>query len=294
MASFTGRVLRSRHLTTSILASTLYMTSTSLAADEGTSRVRPGFSSSGERLPIYPTPESNPSVTLVETPKPLVPYIAQGREAVSGVLGEARGYVQTGVSRWITFERRVEREVKSILPPDEPLNPGLIYILISGLSGSVLSRTRSLPIRFLSPPLFTLLAFPYFLPKTSHNIRQYLSDVEDKRFPEFAARHDHFVGTGLAHFGMLRSRIEDVGEDAREWGHKAFQGVEKTTGLRVGEVVSRVEKEKERLLAQQAKSAPIPQGGEQEYKTIGYVVEQKPVAEVVVPVAPEQGAKRIV
>ncbi|WWD17212.1 hypothetical protein CI109_101650 [Kwoniella shandongensis] len=290
MASFTGRILRSPLVPTSILASTLYMTSTSLSADEGTtSRVRPGFSSTGERLPIYPTPESNPTVTLVETPNPLVPYITQSRESVSGVLGEARGYVQTGVSKWITFERRVEREVKSILPPDEALNPGLIYILISGLSGSVLTRTRSLPIRFLSPPLFTLLAFPYFLPKTSHNIRKYLSDVEDKHFPEFAARHDHFVGTGIAHFGMLRSRIEDAGEDARQWGHKAFEGVEQTTGLRVGEVVSRVEKEKERVQAQQATTV-----GQQEYKTVGYVVEQKPVAEVVVPVSPEEGSKRMI
>ncbi|WVQ80733.1 hypothetical protein IAT38_002838 [Cryptococcus sp. DSM 104549] len=292
MASFASRVLRRSPLVpTTVFASTLYMTSASLSADEGTSTssVRPGRSASGEKLPIYPTPEANPTITLVETHNPLVPYISQSREAVSGVLGDARSYVQTGVSKWITFERKVEREVKSVLPPDEQLNPGLIYVLIAGLSGSVLTRTRSLPIRFLAPPLFTLLAFPYFLPKTSHNIRSYLSAVEDKNFPEFAAKHDHIVGTGVAHWGQLWSRVGEAGEDAREWGHRAVEGVEKTTGLRLGEAVSKVEREKERLV-QEKKAVAVPA---QKYETVGYVVEQKPVAEVVVPVEPVQEKKLV-
>lgn len=60
------------------------------------------------QLPIYPSPE--PIVTLVETPHPISPYIAQAREATTETLGGARGYVEEGVSRWIGFERRVERE----------------------------------------------------------------------------------------------------------------------------------------------------------------------------------------
>ena len=49
-------------------------------------------------------------VTLVETTHPISPYIAQARESTTEVLGGARGYVEEGVSRWIGFERRVERE----------------------------------------------------------------------------------------------------------------------------------------------------------------------------------------
>jgi organizing structure protein 2 len=52
-------------------------------------------------------------VTLVETPHPISPYIAQAREATTDVLGGAKGYVEEGVSKWIGFEKRVERE----LPP---------------------------------------------------------------------------------------------------------------------------------------------------------------------------------
>ncbi|TYJ54147.1 hypothetical protein B9479_005245 [Cryptococcus floricola] len=292
MAPFAARLLRSPLLPTSVLASTLYMSSASLAADEGKApaapSVFPGRSSSGEKLPIYPTPKHTPTVTLVETQNPIVPYITQSREAVSGVLGDAKGAVQGGVSKWISFERGIEREVKSVLPSDEPLNPGLIYVLISGLSGSVLTRTRSLPIRFLAPPIFTLLAFPYFLPKTSHNIRSYFSNLENKHFPEFAAKHDHIVQTGIAHTSGLFYRIGDAAEDAREWGHKAVEGVEKTTGLRLGEAVSRVEKEQGRLAEQKAVAVPV-----QKYETVGYVVEQKPVAEVVAPVEPKVEKKLV-
>ncbi|OXC64604.1 hypothetical protein AYX13_06029 [Cryptococcus neoformans] len=294
MASPAARLLRSPLVPASVLVASVFMSSPRLAADDGalpSSSVRPGRSASGEKLPIYPTPEHNPAITLVETHNPLVPYITQSRESVSNVLGDARTYVQSGVSKWITFERNVEREVKSVLPPDEALNPGLIYVLVAGLSGSVLSRTRSLPVRFLAPPLFTLLAFPYFLPKTSHNVRKYLSNLEDKHFPEFAARHDHFVQTGVAHWGMLWGRIEDATEDAREWGHRAVEGVERTTGLRLGEAVSKVEKEKERLVEQERQRAvAVPA---QKYETVGYVVEQKPVAEIVAPMEPTKEKKLV-
>ncbi|WRT66463.1 uncharacterized protein IL334_003422 [Kwoniella shivajii] len=287
MASFTGRLLRSPILPTAVIGSTMYYTSTSLAADEGRPEgsIRPGRNVSGEKLPIYQTSESNPIITLVEKPNPLVPYIAQGRETVTSVLADARGYLQSGVSSWIGFERRVEKEVKSILPVDESLNPGLIYILISGLSGSVLTRTRSLPIRFISPPLFTLLSFPYFLPKTSHNIRKYLSDLEDKHFPELAARHDRIVSTGIAHTQMTIDRVKDATEDVRGWSRKSIDQIEKSTGLQVGHAIGKSQVEKELEISKQRPT--------QTYERIGYVVEQKPVAEVVVPVTKEENKKLV-
>ncbi|WWC70089.1 uncharacterized protein I206_104036 [Kwoniella pini CBS 10737] len=261
-------------------------------AAQGEGSVRPGRGISGDKLPIYPTSESNPLITLVEKPNPLVPYISQGREAVTGVLSEARGYLQSGVGSWIGFERSVEKEVKSILPSDESLNPGLIYILVAGLSGSVITRTRSLPIRFLTPPLFTLAAFPYFLPKTSNNIRKYLSDLEDKKFPEFSKKHDRFISTGLAHTQMTIDRIKDYGLDVKEYTQKGLNNLENTTGLQIGQQFSKVQKELEstKIAAQNQVQVQKPI----QYEKIGYVVEQKPVAEVVVPVTPITDEKKLV
>ena len=129
---------------------------------------------------------------------------------------------------------------------------------------------------------------PFFLPKTSHNVRSYLSDVEDTHFPAFAARHDQFVANATTHTGMLLDRFGRVGEDASRWGQRAVEGVGTATGLRVGEAVrkeqEKVEKVKERL---ERETQPA------QVERVGYVVEQRPVAEVVVPVAPSPGRQQV-
>lgn len=173
------------------------------------------------------------------------------------------------------------------MPRDEALTPGIIYVLIAGLTGSVISRTRAFPIRFLTPPLFTVLAMPYFLPKTSHNIRQYLSEVEDKQFPEFAARHDQIMATSESHFQQLKDRVGGAGQDVGKWGKNAVEGIERNTGLKVGDVVRRGQEAAGKVRNELERKAP-PAGTQVE--RVGYVVEQKPVAELVRPVAVEASA----
>ena len=259
------------------------------------------------QLPIYPTSDSEPLVTLVETQSPIAPYIARAREATAGALSGVSGYVEKGVSRWISFERSAEREyrrenarvnvyamekyltlfvgeMKSVFPADESLTPGIIYVLIAGLSGSVLTRTRSFPLRLLAPPLLALVAMPYFLPKTSHNLRGYLSDLEDEHFPTFANRHDQMYTQVGMHWDMLRHRLGSAGNDAKGWGSKAVEGIESSTGLRVGDIVrkgkDKVEMQKERVQGRlKVGEEPV------QLETVGYVVETKPVAEIVAPIA---------
>lgn len=213
-------------------------------------------------------------------------------------------------------------EVKQIVPKDESLNPGIIYVLVAGLTGSVLTRTRSFPVRFLAPPLFAAAALPYFLPKTAHNLRQYFSDLEDKHAPEFAARQDRFNHALEIHWHMTVDRLRGAGDEARQWSAKAAEGVESATGLKVSEAVrlgqERVEKAKESAEAKiertkeqaQAKiesakekaQAKIEQANEKatseqvtvEVKKIATVVEQKPIAEIVVPVAAPDAPPNVV
>lgn len=178
--------------------------------------------------------------------------------------------------------RLTSGEVKSVLPPDEPLTPGIIYVLIAGLTGSVLSRTRAFPIRFLAPPLFTLAAMPYFLPKTAHNLRQYLSNVEDQRFPDLAARHDSLNANLEMHWEMVRNRVSGAGQGMERWSRSAVEGIERGTGLKVGDVVKRGQATVDQLRER------VEGGGKgTQYERVGYVVEQTPVAEIVRPVGEE-------
>lgn len=98
----------------------------------------------------------------------------------------------------------------------------------------MLTRTRSFPVRFLAPPLFTLAALPYFLPKTAHNLRAYLSEVEDKAFPEFAEKHDQFNSNLSMHWHMALDKLRGAGSDVDGWARKARQGIQESTGLNVG------------------------------------------------------------
>ena len=184
-------------------------------------------------------------------------------------------------------------QVKTLLPPDESLTPGIIYVLVAGLTGSVLTRTRAFPLRFLTPPLFVLAAMPYFLPKTSHNLRAYLSEMEDRNFPELAASHDQLNDRLSMHWHMLTDRLGSAGGEARTWGEKAVSGFENTTGLKVGENMrksrDRLEEQRERLQGRvmaQTQGVPV--------EIVGYVAEVTPVAEIVRPVPVDESDKKLV
>lgn len=128
---------------------------------------------------------------------------------------------------------------------------------------------------------------PYFLPKTSHNIRQYLSEVEDKQFPEFAARHDQIMATSESHFQMLKDRVGGAGQEVSSWGKNAVEGIERNTGLKVGDVVRRGQEAAGKVRDELERKAPP---ASTQVERVGYVVEQKPVAELVRPVAADVAA----
>jgi len=131
---------------------------------------------------------------------------------------------------------------------------------------------------------------PYFLPKTSHNIRQYLSELEDRHFPDFAARHDQIMATSESHLGMLKDRVGGASKEVENWSKSAVEGIERGTGLKVGDVVRRGQEAAGKV--RNELETKLPAEGTKMEK-VGYVVEQRPVAELVRPVtpAPAQTAK---
>lgn len=181
------------------------------------------------------------------------------------------------------------------------MTPGIIYVLVAGLTGSVLTRTRAFPLRFLAPPTFALAALPYFLPKTAHNLRDYISEFEDNNMPEFAAQHDQFNSNLELHWQMIKDRLHGVGHEARQLSSKAAQSVESATGLRVADAARRGRQElheakhrvseattslRERAHFPVTTPEPTPAPVQPVlYEKVGTVVEQKPIAEIVVPVA---------
>ena len=127
--------------------------------------------------------------------------------------------------------------MKSILVPEEPLTPGLLYVGVSALTGSILARNRSMFVRFALPPTLLLLSFDHFLPKTYHNLSSYLGTLEDKYFPAVAEKHD----IAKAHTAITWERIKDATRDGRATlggsVEKVVHKAQDTTGLKFAEAL---------------------------------------------------------
>ncbi|KAJ9107177.1 hypothetical protein QFC19_002837 [Naganishia cerealis] len=268
---------------------------------------------------IYPTPD--PPIVLVEEQPQLAANVRVVREAVQDVARDVTGWVERGVGEWVRWEGVVERyefeaivgpprisvfvfrgqrsvvierqRESSVLPKDEPLTPGILYIGVAGLAGSVLARNRNILVRLLLPPTLLVASSPYFLPQTSANVRAYLSQVEDKHFPDLAATHRAINAQLGETFATAFDKVQHVSEEAGQMGGKVVRGVEQHTGLRLAEALGRARETAEDAVkefshvstekrAQHAAAAhQVPT---EKTQVVGIVYEEIPVATLVAPV----------
>ncbi|KAI0821869.1 apolipo protein O-domain-containing protein [Trametes gibbosa] len=187
-----------------------------------------------DKLPIYPTPDAE--VVLLETPSELEKQIGVGRRAVTATYLDAHARLQSVISRWIGVEQAVESRVKSLIAPDEPLTPGVLYVGVATLTGSVLARNRLLW-RLALPPTLLILSLNHFLPKTTHNVSSYLTELEEKHFPVFAEKHE----IAKQHSAMTWERVKDATQNGRETFSSSVASlvgsIEAATGLKLRETL---------------------------------------------------------
>jgi organizing structure protein 2 len=129
--------------------------------------------------------------------------------------------------------------VKTLVVPDEPLTPALLYVGVASLSGSILARNRSLFARLSLPPTFFLLSFNHFLPKTSHNVSAYAGALEEAHLPTLAQKH----AVAIAHAHMTWERVRAAGVGGRDAVQEGLGGavrkIQELTGLKVHEALGR-------------------------------------------------------
>ncbi|PCH42756.1 hypothetical protein WOLCODRAFT_138052 [Wolfiporia cocos MD-104 SS10] len=192
---------------------------------------------SRDKLPIYPAPA--PEVLLLDAPSGLETQIGAARTAATATYRDARAQVQAVVSRWIGVEHAVEARIKSLVDPTEPLTPGVLYVGVATLSGSILARTRALPARLLLPPVLLVLSARHFLPKTAANVAAYLGSLEDTYLPALAEKHD----IANAHSAMTWERLKEAGAEGRVRFERGVLGaverLEAATGLKLKDALGK-------------------------------------------------------
>lgn len=158
--------------------------------------------------------------------------------------------MQGVIDQWISVEEAVEctlffhdsttlphlslvARLKSFRDPAEPLNPGLLYTGVSTLTASVVVRARSLPVRFLFPPLSFIGAFAYFLPRTAGRVGGWVEDLEGR----YAPRVGEIRRTSVAHtsvaLGMLGDKYREGKQGLGNGARSVVEGIESSTGLRM-------------------------------------------------------------
>jgi organizing structure protein 2 len=103
----------------------------------------------------------------------------------------------------------------------EKVLPGAIYVLVSAMGATVLTRNRNVLLRASMPVLVGLGAAQYLLPVTMRNVGD-LAWSYEKRWPALADAHlrtrervERFVSTGVAHSKMGVVMLEDKIGEAR-------------------------------------------------------------------------------
>ncbi|EKM52910.1 uncharacterized protein PHACADRAFT_198966 [Phanerochaete carnosa HHB-10118-sp] len=188
-----------------------------------------------EKLSIYPHVE--PDIVLQEVPSELEHQIGKAREAVTQTYSDAHTKVQGVVSRWIGVEHAVEQRLKSLVASEEPLTPGLLYVGVAALTGSVLARNRGIVSRIILPPALLLLSFNHFLPKTAHNVGAYVGALEDTYAPALAEKH----AIANAHTRMTWEQLKEKTAESRaslgQGAESLLERVQDATGLKVREAL---------------------------------------------------------
>ncbi|PGH05187.1 hypothetical protein GX51_03086 [Blastomyces parvus] len=137
------------------------------------------------------------------------------------------------LARVLRAESRFTNTIASLAPPRESgerLLPGSIYVLVSAMAGSIVSRNRGIFLRATTPLAVGTVAAWTLLPVTMQNVSDLLFEYE-KKIPGVAEQHvrirttaEEAWYTAKAHSahtrGLLESKIGQGREKLEEWVRK--------------------------------------------------------------------------
>ena len=122
------------------------------------------------------------------------------------------------------MERDFTQTVASLAPPadsNEAVMPGVIYVLVATLAGSIVTRNRGIMLRTVVPLAFGTTAAYAALPLTMHNAGRLVERYES-RYPQIQRVHSQMSEqtryaweTGKAHTAMTIQRGESILDEAR-------------------------------------------------------------------------------
>ncbi|KNZ52177.1 hypothetical protein VP01_365g1 [Puccinia sorghi] len=173
------------------------------------------------QLPIYDEPSEE--IILVKTELPLQPQVRWVRQNMQSFKRNLEGRFNVALDHGLM----VEKKVSQLLFAESDC------VGIGTMTGSILARNRSLPLRFLSPLAFFVLSSNQFLPSTTHNLKSYIFKLQDHHFPQSAAARDQLIKQGTEGVEWLKQLKRRLLLKTTEVVHDGSQAFEKYSGLNI-------------------------------------------------------------
>ncbi|KAL2129588.1 hypothetical protein VTI74DRAFT_7559 [Chaetomium olivicolor] len=191
-----------------------------------------------EPLPVATQPIPPPSIlepastttTVVRhrAPTPTDRLAAQIRRARLFLYSQAcvaEDAVNNAMSRAFALEHSFTSTISGLAPPresGEKLMPGLIYVMVAGMAGSIVARNRNVLLRGATPLALGLTAAWMVIPVTMGNVSGLIWEYE-KRFPAVADAHlrtregiEHAVYMAQVHAEMAQRKVHEGVRSTRE------------------------------------------------------------------------------
>ncbi|KAK0731497.1 apolipo protein O-domain-containing protein [Lasiosphaeris hirsuta] len=166
------------------------------------------------------TPQRRPTPTAR-----LAAQIRLGRLFLYKQAATAEDAVNSTMARAFSLEHSFTSTIASLAPPRESgerLLPGLIYVLVAGMAGSIVARNRGVLLRASAPLALGIGAAWVVLPVTMTNVSG-LAWKYEQRFPAVAEAHisaREGVAKGVSfakvHGEVATRRVTEAVADARE------------------------------------------------------------------------------
>ncbi|KAI9609358.1 hypothetical protein H4Q26_007310 [Puccinia striiformis f. sp. tritici PST-130] len=192
---------------------------------------------SPRQLPIYDEP--SPEIILVKTELPLQPQVRWARQNIQSLREDVENRFNFVLDHGLNIEKKVVGTLVGLSIERRPAH--LQYsgnVGIGTMTGSILARNRSFPLRFLSPLTFLILSSNQFLPTTTHNFKSYIFKLQDQHFPRSAASRDELIKQGTQSLQWLDQLKQKMFLKTTEVVKDGSQVFEKYSGLNISHASS--------------------------------------------------------
>lgn len=186
--------------------------------------------------PVAPkTPASSPSdAPYRPTPTDrLAVQIGKARLALYQQAVRAEDGVNNALTETLRLEHSFTSTIRSLAPPKESgerVFPGVLYVLVASMAGSIVTRNRNILLRATGPAAIGIGAAYAVLPITMKNVGD-LAWKYEERYPVLADAHlrtrerlTRFWETGKAHsamsVGMIQDKVAETRSTMEDWVKK--------------------------------------------------------------------------